>query len=71
MSSYTHFDLTIDEDRVAWLTIDVAGRSVNVLAQEVMNELGAAVRTVASEKPQGFVFRSGKPRGFIFGADVN
>ena len=69
--TFRHFDLAIDDDGIAWLTIDVAERSVNVLAQEVMVELGAAVRAVASAAPKGFVFRSGKPRGFIFGADIN
>jgi len=69
--SYAHFDLTFDGDDVAWLTIDVADRSVNVLAHAVMDELGAAVNAVADAAPKGLVFRSGKPRGFIFGADVN
>ena len=46
-SSYKHFALNIDDQSIAWLTIDVAGRSVNVLAQEVMEELGAVVRGAA------------------------
>ena len=70
-SRYKHFDLAIDDDGVAWLTIDVADRSVNVLAQEVMAELGAVVCEAVAASPTGFVFRSGKVRGFIFGADVN
>lgn len=69
--SFTHFDLTLDDQGVAWLTIDVAGRSVNVLAHDVMAELAAAVRAAGAMSPKGFVFRSGKPRGFIFGADIN
>lgn len=69
--SFTHFDLTLDDQGVAWLTIDVAGRSVNVLAHDVMAELVAAVRAAGAMSPKGFVFRSGKPRGFIFGADIN
>ncbi|MGC6452799.1 MAG: 3-hydroxyacyl-CoA dehydrogenase NAD-binding domain-containing protein [Candidatus Puniceispirillaceae bacterium] len=69
--SLTHFDLTLDDDGIAWLTIDVVGRSVNVLAHEVMDELGAAVSAAVAAAPKGFVLRSGKPRGFIFGADVN
>ena len=69
--SLTHFDLIVDDDGIAWLTIDVVGRSVNVLAHEVMAELGKAVQAAVSAAPNGFVFRSGKKRGFIFGADVN
>ena len=71
MTSYEHFDLTIDEDGIAWLTIDVQGRSANVLSHAVMAELVAIVGSLATNSPKGFVFRSGKPRGFIFGADIN
>ena len=39
MSNYTHFNLSYDDAGVAWLSMDAAGRSVNVLAQEVMAEL--------------------------------
>ena len=71
MTSYEHFDLTIDEDGIAWLTIDVQGRSANVLSHAVKAELVAIVGSLATNSPKGFVFRSGKPRGFIFGADIN
>lgn len=66
-----HFSLIRDDDDIAWLTMDVSGRSVNVMAQEVMAELFAAVDGLVAEPPSGFVFRSGKERGFIFGADIN
>ena len=71
MSNYTHFNLSYDDAGVAWLSMDAAGRSVNVLAQEVMAELIAASDDVAGRAPSGFVFLSAKKRGFIFGADVN
>ena len=71
MSNYTHFNLSYDDAGVAWLSMDAAGRSVNVLAQEVMAELIAAIDEVAGRAPSGFVFSSAKKRGFIFGADVN
>ena len=71
MSNYTHFNLSYDDAGVAWLSMDAAGRSVNVLAQEVMAELIAAIDEVAGRAPSGFVFLSAKKRGFIFGADVN
>ena len=38
MSNYTHFNLSYDDAGVAWMSMDAAGRSVNVLAQEVMAE---------------------------------
>ena len=71
MSNYTHFNLSYDDAGVAWMSMDAAGRSVNVLAQEVMAELIAAIDEVAGRAPSGFVFLSAKKRGFIFGADVN
>ena len=71
MSNYTHFKLSYDDAGVAWLSMDAAGRSVNVLAHEVMAELIAAVREITERAPNGFVFSSAKKRGFIFGADVN
>ena len=71
MTSYEHFELTTDEAGIAWLTIDVKGRSANVLSHDVMAELFAIVDGLATAPPAGFVFRSGKPRGFIFGADIN
>ena len=71
MTSYEHFDLTVDEVGIAWLTIDVKGRSANVLSHAVMAELFAIVDGLAAAPPQGLVFQSGKSRGFILGADIN
>ena len=71
MTSFEHFELTRDEAGIAWLTIDVKGRSANILSQQVMAELFKAVEMLLAEPPTGFVFRSGKARGFIFGADIN
>lgn len=67
----SHFSLDRDEAGIAWLTMDVKGRSVNVMAHEVMAELYAAIDELVVNPPVGFVFQSGKERGFIFGADIN
>ncbi|MEK9848997.1 MAG: enoyl-CoA hydratase, partial [Candidatus Puniceispirillum sp.] len=67
MSDYSHFSLTRDDDNVAWLKIDVAGKSVNVMASDVMVELSAITRELAENPPSGLVFYSGKERGFVFG----
>ena len=50
MSNYTHFNLSYDDAGVAWLSMDAAGRSVNVLAQEVMAELIAASRSPSARR---------------------
>ena len=39
MTVYKHFVLDNDQDGVVWLAIDVAGKSVNVMAGEVMGEM--------------------------------
>ena len=67
----SHFSLDRDAAGVAWLTMDVKGRSVNVMAHEVMAELYAVIDDLVATPPTGFVFQSGKDRGFIFGADIN
>ena len=53
MTSYEHFDLNIDEVGIAWLTIDVKGRSANVLSHAVMAELFAIVDGLAAVPPAG------------------
>ncbi len=71
MMTMLHFSLDRDAAGVAWLTMDVKGRSVNVMAHEVMAELYAVIDDLVATPPTGFVFQSGKDRGFIFGADIN
>ena len=71
MASHKNFDLEHDKDGIAWITMDVAGRSVNVLTHSVMDELISIVDRLAEDPPAGLVLCSGKERGFIFGADIN
>ncbi|NCF49612.1 MAG: hypothetical protein GWP36_08920 [Bacteroidetes bacterium] len=71
MSPYSHFELSLDSGGVAWITMDVTGKSVNILSHEVSNELIMLIDGLAANPPSGLVFQSGKSRGFIFGADVN
>jgi 3-hydroxyacyl-CoA dehydrogenase/enoyl-CoA hydratase/3-hydroxybutyryl-CoA epimerase len=58
-------------DGVALLTIDVPGRSMNVLSPELQEELAAAARLIgASAGITGAIITSGKPNGFVAGADL-
>ena len=60
----------VSDRGVAILTIDVPGRSVNVLTQDLHRELGEVVTLlVADEAVVGIVLRSGK-KGFIAGGDL-
>jgi len=64
-----HCRIEIDEERTAWLTLDVAGAGANTLSTEVLGELEQAFEYFGDERPQGVVIQSGKA-GFIAGADV-
>jgi 3-hydroxyacyl-CoA dehydrogenase/enoyl-CoA hydratase/3-hydroxybutyryl-CoA epimerase len=69
--AYRHWRLDKDADGIVWLTFDRAGASTNTFSKEVIDELGAIVDRLATEKPKGVVIRSGKASGFIAGADVD
>lgn len=66
----THWSYRIDDDRIAWLTIDRKDAAANTLGREVVAELPPLLREIAAEKPKGLVIRSGKASGFIAGADI-
>jgi 3-hydroxyacyl-CoA dehydrogenase / enoyl-CoA hydratase / 3-hydroxybutyryl-CoA epimerase len=66
----THFRFETDSDGIATLTWDMPGRSMNVITQEVMAELGAVVdHVVATDAIKGCVITSGK-EAFSGGADL-
>lgn len=64
-----HWQLELRND-IAWLTLDVADQSANVLSREVMQQLERVLEELAPQPLQGLVIRSAKKSGFIAGADV-
>lgn len=78
-SGIKHWKVDMRDD-VLILTLDVYGRSANVLTMEVIKELPYLLATLIdtaivtiNDNPvsiKGLVIRSGKKNGFIFGADV-
>jgi 3-hydroxyacyl-CoA dehydrogenase/enoyl-CoA hydratase/3-hydroxybutyryl-CoA epimerase len=64
-----NWTLAVDAERVAWLTLDVPGATVNSLSRAVMAELGTMLDAVERARPVGLVVASGKG-GFIAGADI-
>jgi 3-hydroxyacyl-CoA dehydrogenase/enoyl-CoA hydratase/3-hydroxybutyryl-CoA epimerase len=66
-----HWSLETDSDGIAWLRIDKADSSANVLSNEVMTELNTAIDGLNASPPRGLVVYSGKHNGFIMGADIN
>lgn len=69
--TFTNFKLEIDAQNVAWLAIDKADASANVLSSDVLFELDTALEHIESQKPAALVIYSAKKSGFIAGADVN
>ena len=68
--AHRNWKLETDGDGIAWLSIDKAGASTNVLSADVMAELDGIVDELAGQKPRGLVIRSAKESGFVAGADV-
>jgi 3-hydroxyacyl-CoA dehydrogenase/enoyl-CoA hydratase/3-hydroxybutyryl-CoA epimerase len=66
-----HWSLETDANGIAWLRIDKADSSANVLSTDVMTELNTVVDGLGAAPPRGLVVFSGKHNGFIMGADIN
>jgi len=61
---------TVDRDGIATLTIDLPGKSMNVLTQEMMQDLETLIERVANDEAvKGAVITSGK-NAFVAGADI-
>jgi 3-hydroxyacyl-CoA dehydrogenase/enoyl-CoA hydratase/3-hydroxybutyryl-CoA epimerase len=66
----TTIQYAVDKDGIAMLTIDLPGKSMNVLTPELMKDLETVVQQVASDDAvKGAVMTSGK-KAFIAGADI-
>jgi 3-hydroxyacyl-CoA dehydrogenase/enoyl-CoA hydratase/3-hydroxybutyryl-CoA epimerase len=63
------WSLAVDPDRIAWLTFDRPGASVNALSRSALEELNERITEIKREAPAGVVIASGKS-GFIAGADI-
>jgi 3-hydroxyacyl-CoA dehydrogenase/enoyl-CoA hydratase/3-hydroxybutyryl-CoA epimerase len=65
-----HWKLETDTAGIAWLCIDKADASVNVLSSGVLMEFNEVMETLAAAPPRGLVLYSGKPGSFVMGADI-
>jgi 3-hydroxyacyl-CoA dehydrogenase / enoyl-CoA hydratase / 3-hydroxybutyryl-CoA epimerase len=64
------WQLTRDEQGIAWLTLDKPNTSANVLSASVLSELNDRLGELERELPKGLVLISAKKSGFIAGADI-
>lgn len=65
-----HLSITKDPNDIAWLQVDKADSSANVLTAELLEEFDQSLVQIAQMHPKGLVIVSGKASGFIAGADV-
>lgn len=65
------FTLTIDDDKLAWLKIDVPNEKMNTLQDCFAAEISQVLEQLeASSDIKGMVIYSGKPDNFVAGADI-
>ena len=74
MSSKTNtaFSLTIDDNNLAWLAIDVPGEKMNTLQAEFAQEMQQVFEQLdeSASTLKGLIIHSTKPDNFVAGADV-
>ncbi len=72
MDQTKSFQLTVDDDNIAWLAIDVVGESMNVLKEELIEDMESLLSDFESNAAglKGLVIHSGKEDSFIAGADI-
>lgn len=71
MNEMTTINWQLDDDGVVLLTIDVAGRSMNVMTPEFLKDIATAAERIANDPDvKGAVITSGKD-AFMVGADLH
>src|SRR4029079_466336 len=55
---------TFDEDGIMTVWIDVPGKSVNTIGEQMLGDLTKAVTHIENEKPKGVIFASKKHENF-------
>ncbi len=72
MSNQNAFQLTIDDQGLAWLAIDVPGEKMNTLQAQFTEEMQTILLELEAKKHEisGLIIHSLKPDNFVAGADV-
>ncbi len=74
-NKYNNWQLSTDDQRIVWLTINKANATTNVLSSDVMEELDQILTEIdqnnSNKDVKGLLILSGKPNGFIAGADIS
>lgn len=67
---WQHWHLKRDDQNIAWLLMDKAESSANVLSEALLRELDGILDQLESDRPAAVVIRSAKDSGFCMGADI-
>lgn len=72
MSESKNLQWCIDDDNIAWVSINVIGQTYNQLSHVIADEFELLLNELESTSGQlkGMVIYSGKPNAFIVGADI-
>jgi 3-hydroxyacyl-CoA dehydrogenase / enoyl-CoA hydratase / 3-hydroxybutyryl-CoA epimerase len=71
MTLNTSFSLTVGDDHIGIINMDIVGESMNVLKAAFADEIADLLTQIKANKElKGLVFISGKPNSFIAGADI-
>ncbi|MCS5708025.1 enoyl-CoA hydratase/isomerase family protein [Candidatus Berkiella cookevillensis] len=69
---YEHWKLDIDNQDIAWLTLDRSDSAVNSLNEPVLREFDHILNLLGQKKQaKAVIIQSGKKTGFIVGADIS
>ena len=67
---WKHWRLRREDTGLAWLDLDKAKASANVLSADVLAEFAGVLDVLDAVPPKALVIASAKPAGFIAGADI-
>ncbi len=72
MKDQKAFNLSVDEQNIAWLCIDVPNEKMNTLQAAFAEDMEQVFAEISQQKDQikGLILHSGKPDNFVAGADV-
>ena len=71
MNSFKHLSVSIDDQKIATVTLNSADRVLNVFDEELLREMQTVVSQFKTQPDLSLiVFGSGKQTGFLAGADV-
>ncbi|WP_162062652.1 fatty acid oxidation complex subunit alpha FadJ [Vibrio taketomensis] len=72
MKDQKAFNLSVDEQNIAWLCVDVPNEKMNTLQAAFAEDMEQVFAEISQQKDQikGLILHSGKPDNFVAGADV-